>query len=167
MNNQDAFDIAVLHLLNQGHRCVSSAGQSQLRGTRGGKSALGGLIPDRLYWKSMEGKTVPQLLTGSGPGYDSLREHFSGVTPHLLTELQDLHDRSGSCLPSLFRDIIRDGAQRIARIFGLSARMMHLWAAYRRLSGPPRQHQAEPIILDSVPATVSRYSSEASAVALN
>jgi hypothetical protein len=98
---------------------------------------------------------------------DAQREHFSGVTPHLLTELQDLHDRSGSCLPSLFRDIIRDGAQRIARIFGLSSRMIHLWAAYRKLSGPPRQHRAEPIILESVPSGISRYSPDASVATLN
>ena len=62
MNNQGAFDAALLHLLNQGHRSVNSSGRSQLRALRGGKNAIGALIPDQLYSKTMEGKTVQQLL---------------------------------------------------------------------------------------------------------
>jgi hypothetical protein len=158
MNNQGAFDIALLHLLNQGHRCVSSTGRSQFRAPRGGKSAIGALIPDRLYWNSMEGKTVQQLLATTGPGYDPLRERLSTVAPQLLNELQDLHDRAGNCLPSLFRDIVLDGGHRIARMFGLSARMIHLWAAYRKLSGPRRLQRIEPVILESVVGGTPRYS---------
>lgn len=165
MNNQGAFDIALLHLLNQGHRCVSSTGRSQFRSPRGGKSAIGALIPDRLYWNSMEGKTVQQLLAATGPGYDPLREHLTGVAPQLLNELQDLHDRTGNCLPSLFRDIVLAGSHRIARMFGLSVRMIHLWAAYRKLSGPPRQQPTAPVVLESVVAGASRYSGEATIAA--
>ena len=135
LNNQDAFDIALLHLLTRGHRCVSSSGRSQLRGRRG-KSAIGALIPEPLYGGSMEGKTVQQLLAANGPEYDPLRERLSLVARPLLNELQDLHDRTGECLPSLFRDIVLAGGQRIARMFGLSARMIQLWSAYRKLSGP-------------------------------
>ncbi len=120
MNNQEAFDTAVLHLLNQARRCADSQGQSQFRGSGGGKNAVGALIPDRLYWNSMDGKTVQQMLVATGPGYDKLREHFSGVAPRLLNELQDLHDRTGNCLPSLFRDIVLAGCQGIAQTFGLS-----------------------------------------------
>ena len=164
MNNQGAFDIALLHLLNQAHRCVSSSGRSQFRGTRGGKSAIGALIPDRLYWNSMEGKTVQQLLVVTGPGYDALREHLSAVTPQLLSELQDLHDRTGNCLPSLFRDIVLAGGHRIARMFGLSVRMIQLWAAYRKLAGPRVQVpvRIEPVVvLERVGAGVARYSGDA------
>jgi hypothetical protein len=143
MNSQDAFDIAVLHLLNQAHRCVSSHGQGQYRGARGGKNAIGALIPDRLYWNSMEGKTVQQLIVATGPGYDKLREHFCGVSPRLLNELQDLHDRVGNCLPSLFRDIVLAGSYRVAQMFGLSSRMMHLWVAYRTIPGPQMQRRTE------------------------
>ncbi len=85
----------------------------------------------------MEGKTIQQLLTATGPGYDALREHLAGVAPQLLSELQDLHDRTGNCMPSLFREIAMDGGRRIARMFGLSMRMLHLWGAYRKLQGPP------------------------------
>src|SRR5690242_2266467 len=70
MNNQGAFDTALLHLLNQGHRCVSASGRSLLRSPQGGKNAIGALIPDQLYQKSMEGKTVQQLLAAAGPDFD-------------------------------------------------------------------------------------------------
>jgi hypothetical protein len=144
MNNQEAFDIAVLHLLNQAQRCASSTGHSQYRGSRGCKNAVGALIPDHLYWNWMDGKTVPQLLVATGSGYERLREHFSGVAPRLLNELQDLHDRPGNCLPSLFRDIVLAGGYRIAQMFGLSPRMLHLWVVYRKIPGPQMRQRAEP-----------------------
>jgi hypothetical protein len=80
LNNQGAFDIALLHLLNQGHRCVSSTGRSQFRAPRGGKSAFGTLIPDRLYWNSMEGKLpVPQQRFGVSPGNRLQRKVMEGA----------------------------------------------------------------------------------------
>ena len=60
----------------------------------------------------MEGKTVQQLLVATGHGYDAVREHLSGVAPHLLKEFQDLHDRTGNCLPRLSRDIVLAGGYR-------------------------------------------------------
>jgi hypothetical protein len=158
MNNQGAFDTALLHLLNQGHRCVSAFGRSQLRAPQGGKNAIGALIPDRLYQKSMEGKTVQQLLAAAGPDFDPLREHFSGVALPLLNELQDLHDRTGACLPSLFREIVLEGGPRIARMFGLSTRMLQLWGAYRKLAGPRVPQRPAPVILESPGSGASRYS---------
>jgi hypothetical protein len=155
MNNQGAFDIALLHLLTQGHRCVSATGRSLLRSPRGGKNAIGALIPDRLYTRSMEGKTIQQLLSASGPEYEALREHFAGVALPLLNELQDLHDRAGECLPSLFREIALDGGRRIARMFGLSVRMIQLWSAYRKLCGPRIPRPAAPVVLEGEPP---RYS---------
>ena len=148
MNNQGAFDIALLHLLNQGDRCVSASGRSQLRALRGGKSAIGALIPDQLYEKSMEGKTIQQLLAANGRGCDPLREHFSGVALPLLTELQDLHDRPGQCLPSLFREIVLADSRRIARMFGLSLRVIQLWSACRKLSGPRVPRRIAPVVLE-------------------
>ena len=136
MNNQEAFDIAVLHLLNQAHGCMSSSGRGQYRGTRGGKSALGALIPDHLYSSSMEGKNVAQLLTAGGPVFDALRAHWNGVSPRLLNDLQDLHDRVGRCLPSLFRDIVLDGCPRVAQVFNLSLQITRRWSIYRKIPGP-------------------------------
>lgn len=154
MNNQGAFDLALLHLLNQGHRCVSATGRSLLRSSRAGKSAIGALIPDPLYVSTMEGKTVQQLLAANGPGFDELRQHWSGVTVPLLIELQDLHDRTGECLPSMFRDIVLAGGQRIARLFSVSPRLPKLWSAYHKLHGPrlyPRVTPAAPVVIASPP----------------
>jgi hypothetical protein len=155
MNNQQAFDSALLHLLNQGHPCVSSSGRVQLRSLRGGKSAIGALLPDRLYDASMEGKTVQQLLTASGREYDVLREHFAAVTPQLLNELQELHDRTKACMPSLFREIVIDGGRHIAQMFGLSMRMPHLRAAYQKLRGPYLPAPAPVPAIAPVPATAT------------
>src|SRR5579859_3247152 len=135
LTNQDAFDGAILHLLNQGHSCVSASGQGRYRGPRG-KSAIGALIPDELYVSSMEGKPVRHWLGASGSQYDALRERLGGVTPTLLNELQDLHDRIGACMPSLYRQLAVAGAQRIAQSFKLSMKLVHRGATYHYLRGP-------------------------------
>jgi hypothetical protein len=135
LTNQDAFDGAMLSLLNQGHSCVSASGHTRYRGPRG-KSAIGALIPDELYVPSMEGKKVRHWLAAQGSEYDALRERLGGVTPALLDELQDLHDRIGACMPSLYRHLAVAGAQRIAQNFKLSMRLVHRCATYQHLRGP-------------------------------
>jgi hypothetical protein len=135
LTNQDAFDGAMLNLLNQGHSSVSASGHAQYRGPRG-KSAIGALIPDELYVSSMEGKNVHHWLTARGSEYDALRERLGSVTPSLLDELQDLHDRIGACMPGLYRHLAVDGALRIAPRFKLSMSMVHRCAAYQHLRGP-------------------------------
>ena len=135
LTNQDAFDGAMLHLLNQGHSCVNSSGQARYRGARG-KSAIGALIPDELYVTSMEGRKVHHLLVARGSEYDALRERLGGVTPSLLDDLQDLHDRSGACMPNLYRHLALAGAQRIAQSFKLSMSLVHRCATYQHIRGP-------------------------------
>jgi hypothetical protein len=135
LTNQDAFDGAMVHLINQGHSCVSASGQARYRGPRG-KSAIGALIPDELYVTTMEGKKVHHWLAAQGSEYDALRERLGNVTPSLLDELQDLHDRIGSCMPSLYRHLAVAGAQRIAHGFKLSMNLVHRCAAYQHLRGP-------------------------------
>jgi hypothetical protein len=135
LTNQDAFDGAMLHLLNQGHSCVTANGQARYRGPRG-KSAMGALIPDELYVTSMEGRKVHHLLAARGSEYDALRERLGGVTPSLLDDLQDLHDRSGVCMPNLYRHLAVAGAQRIAQSFKLSMSLVHRCAAYQHIRGP-------------------------------
>jgi hypothetical protein len=135
LTNQDAFDGAMLALLNQGHSCASASGQPRYRGPRG-KSAIGALIPDDLYVPSMEGKKVHHWLAARGSEYDALRERLGSVTPSLLDELQDLHDRIGACMPSLYRHLAVAGAQRIAQGFKLSMSLVHRGATYQHLRGP-------------------------------
>jgi hypothetical protein len=135
LTNQDAFDGAMLHLLKQGHSCLSASGQARYRSPRG-KSAIGALIPDELYATSMEGKPLHHWLAARGSEYDALRERFGSVTPSLLADLQDLHDRSGACMPSLYRHLVLAGAQRIAQNFKLSMRLVLRCAAYQHMRGP-------------------------------
>jgi hypothetical protein len=135
LTNQDAFDGAMLHLLNQGHSCLSASGQARYRGPRG-KSAIGALIPDALYVTSMEGKKLHHWLAARGPEYDALRERLGSVTPSLLDDLQDLHDRSGACMPSLYRHLVLAGAERIAQSFKLSMSLVHRCATYQHIRGP-------------------------------
>jgi hypothetical protein len=135
LTNQEAFDDAMLNLLNQGHSCVSASGRARYRGPRG-KSAIGALIPDELYVTSMEGKNVHYWLAARGSEYDALRERLGSVTASLLDELQDLHDRIGACMPSLYRHLAVAGAQRIAHSFKLSMRLVHRCATYQHLRGP-------------------------------
>jgi hypothetical protein len=135
LTNQDAFDGAMLHLLNQGHSCVSASGQARYRGPRG-KSAIGALIPDELYVTSMEGRKVHHLLAARGSEYDALRERLGSVTLSLLDDLQDLHDRSGACMPNLYRHLALAGAQRIAQSFKLSMSLVHRCATYQHIRGP-------------------------------
>jgi len=135
LTNQDAFDVAMLHLLNQGHSCINASGQARYRGPRG-KSVIGALIPDELYVPSMEGKKVQHWLAARGSEYDALRERLGSVTASLLDELQDLHDRSGACMPSLYRHLVVAGAQRIAQSFKLSMSLVHRCATYQHIRGP-------------------------------
>jgi hypothetical protein len=155
LTNQDAFDGAMLYLLNQGHSSVSASGQARYRGPRG-KSAIGALIPDEVYVASMEGKKVHALLAARGSEYDALRERLGSVTSALLDELQDLHDRIGACMPSLYRHLAVAGAQRIAQNFKLSMRLVQRCAAYQHLRGPQiRSTASAPVIPAAAPADVT------------
>jgi hypothetical protein len=68
-------------------------------------------------------------------------------------------------MPSLFREIVLDGGQRIARMFGLSMRMLHLWVAYQRLRGPHTRLPATVVVLESA-AAEPRYLATASVAAM-
>jgi hypothetical protein len=84
----------------------------------------------------MEGKKVHHWLAAQGSEYGAMRERLGNVTPSLLDELQDLHDRIGSCMPSLYRHLAVAGAHRIAHSFKLSMTLLHRCAAYQHLRGP-------------------------------
>lgn len=118
------------------------------------------MIPDRLYSSAMEGKTIHQLLAAAGPVNDELREHLKGVSPRLLTELGDLHDRIGRCLPSLFRDIVLDGCPRVAQNFGLSLRAVRVWKMYRKLPGPQMVARPKPVVAQPVLVLSPQFGTE-------
>ena len=81
-------------------------------------------------------RTLSVPLAARGSEYDALRERLGGVTPSLLDDLQDLHDRSGACMPTLYRHLALAGAQRIAQSFKLSMSLVHRCATYQHIRGP-------------------------------
>jgi hypothetical protein len=102
MTNQEAFETVAKHLLAQGRRSQLSPEQVEAvtltkgyapsstcvyRGEDGAKCAVGCLIPDEVYDKNMEDKSV-SLIAASGP----LKDLFKELDMTLLGRLQRLHD---------------------------------------------------------------------------
>ncbi len=93
MNKQAAFDNLVQAIIDQGGPSVSTTGACRYRGMDGRKCAVGFLIPDHIYRKSMEGKS-----------YQILRDKFLELdlvpaidTLHtLLPALQSAHDSAAA-----------------------------------------------------------------------
>lgn len=93
MNKQAAFDNLVQAIIDQGGPSVSNKGACRYRGLGGRKCAVGHLIPDHIYRKSMEGKS-----------YRLLREKYLELdlvpaidTLHtLLPALQSAHDSAAA-----------------------------------------------------------------------
>lgn len=89
MNPQEIFDTVVKHLREQGgpaHDNESCA----YRAPDGRKCAVGCLIPDYLYHKSMEGLNLNQLMSKSS---FRLPAFFKGEKNRaLMKNLQEVHD---------------------------------------------------------------------------
>lgn len=93
MDKQAAFDNLVQAIIDQGGPSVSKNGACRYRGLGGRRCAVGMLIPDHIYKKSMEGKS-----------YQMLREKFLELdlvpaidTLHtLLPALQSAHDSAAA-----------------------------------------------------------------------
>ena len=83
MTNQEAFDKMVAHLRKQG-KPAKQNGSCRYRTEGGLMCAVGCLLTDAEYKRSMEGKGVEYML------------HFYKVLPgldtNLLAEMQDTHD---------------------------------------------------------------------------
>lgn len=94
MNNQEAFDRAVVHLMQQG--CAArEPGTTECRyrviGADGTmlKCAVGALIPAELYKPIFEGTAINALRAIDA----EIGKLFAGVSYGLLRELQGIHDR--------------------------------------------------------------------------
>ena len=86
ITDQEVFDKAAKHLLQQGVPCKSPLNSCRYR-FKALKCAIGALIPDDLYSKNMEGRGVEELL-------DNLPQltEFLGANVYLLVSLQKSHD---------------------------------------------------------------------------
>lgn len=88
MTKQEIFDKVVAHLRAQGGKALNENQMCQYRARDGAKCAIGCLILDEHYSKSLEGENVDQVLV-----YDALRA--SGMPSKaidLVRELQKVHD---------------------------------------------------------------------------
>jgi hypothetical protein len=88
MTKQEIFDTVALHLIKQGKKSVNDIGRCLYRSPEGLKCAIGCLIPDEVYQRSMEGHGVSRLLGN----YDSLK--FLWPFDAILNALQITHDKT-------------------------------------------------------------------------
>lgn len=89
MTLQEAFDIASVGLLTQKYPSQNSSGECLYRGPRGRKCAVGFLIPDELYTRSLEGKglefvreQIPELCKLPYDFLDCLQHIHDTMYPH-------------------------------------------------------------------------------------
>lgn len=98
MTNQEAFNIVLFALRQQGDACIVPGTQFSeqptclYRGPEGCKCAIGHLMPDAVYDPRMEGRGLPVLLNQAAAS-QALRDAFANLKPSLLDELQWAHDR--------------------------------------------------------------------------
>lgn len=85
--NQEAFDAVVRHLRKQ-NRQASWDGACAYRTPPGGRCAIGALIDDDQYNKTIEGQSIRELIAD--------RVVDTDISDGLLVELQVLHDRTDS-----------------------------------------------------------------------
>ena len=86
MNNQEAFEISVKHMLSTSTPSLGPLNQCRYRGPSGQKCAIGVLIPDEQYHEEMEKRTVRYLVQNMH--VDALLDIDLG----LLRALQAQHD---------------------------------------------------------------------------
>jgi hypothetical protein len=91
MNNQEAFDTAYAAIIAQGKPSMIKKYNSCRYRHRGLKCAVGALIPDNLYKKGMEGKTVSSFYSVDGE-FPEVASIFKNVSNYLLLDLQLAHD---------------------------------------------------------------------------
>lgn len=96
MTEQEIYDTVKKHLLTQNAKSVFDPARIEegtpcmYRGENGLQCAVGCLIPDDLYHRSMEGASVTLLVTK----YSKLRELFGRENTGLVQELQNIHDEA-------------------------------------------------------------------------
>lgn len=100
MTNQEVFNKVYTHLLTQMEPCKSTSlacimdeegnpiAECAYRGPNGLKCAIGCLIPDSLYSRSMENNSIKHLIDTNL----SIKNLFSSASEDLLIHLQFIHD---------------------------------------------------------------------------
>lgn len=83
---QEIFDIVSLHLLTQHEKSLDSNGDCAYRGRNNTKCAIGCLISDEEYHKSMEGKLV-SALKNINERQDIFLQYLQNIHDHKPVEL--------------------------------------------------------------------------------
>lgn len=110
MNNQEAFDLMVAHLIAQGRPSVDEEGACMYRGQDNTMCAVGILIPDDKYTDDMEGDNPHHLV-----GVD-----FGDVDLRFLSEAQSmLHDQPAEDTEGDFMENMKTGARELAIMWNL------------------------------------------------
>lgn len=89
---QQIFDKVAEHLLKQNDRCMSAKSVCSYSGDNGLKCAVGVLIPDELYDRSMEGQSYSSIYGGSLSAALTKGGVDLKLCIPLLNGLQRLHD---------------------------------------------------------------------------
>jgi len=84
VNNQEAFDTVVLHLISMKEQSIDEDGECKYRGAYNQSCAVGVLIPDNQYKPWFENKSVYDI-------YDNVPE-LKEISRELLHDLQKAHD---------------------------------------------------------------------------
>ena len=104
---QELFDTTVINLLKQDEACMNEKLTCVYSNGYGLKCAVGWLIPDAEYDKSMEGLPVDELITGGALTSERTAEFRSNED--LLYSLQAVHDNfSVAKWPERFRDVAKE-----------------------------------------------------------
>lgn len=104
MDTQEAFNIAVNHLLTQGKKSITPNGGCRYRGPDNTKCAIGCLIPDHLYNETMDSDIVTDIYNVLN-NYPELKQYFQNVDFDLLLRLQKIHD---SIPPKYWKEYLMD-----------------------------------------------------------
>lgn len=93
LTDEEIYQRVRTHLLSQ-MELSTHAEFCAYRGDHGRKCAIGCLIPDEHYQKTMEGRTVGELFQGFPSEIDAAG--LSKLSLHLLVRLQTIHDGADS-----------------------------------------------------------------------
>jgi len=102
---QEAFSIIWGYFVLEKHpRSINSRGDCVYKNKNNDKCAIGCLIPDDLYFRYLEDKSIPILLDPKQGRYsensisklNKIRKLFSDIHPYDLRSLQVIHDHSNS-----------------------------------------------------------------------
>lgn len=162
MDAQKLFDTVAIHMLSQHRRASSGWGRPEYHAKASNdRCAIGCLIPDTIYHRKIEHKSVPQLLVSKDWRIEPTRNHLqrlAGEHPknrYLLEILQTLHDH-------VYAKYWKTGFRTIATAFGLKTDVLNRFRnpRARGVAARLRFEQEEAKQINKVTSYINRWSAE-------